>query len=901
MIRELFLQDLSLWSCVWQSTLLVMIGLVGSFLLRRRPSRAFQVLLLAMIAAVAVPAMSVLVKHFELGAFVAKPIALQPISMDLYSAVLFESPKAITESQPNAEGRLDVALVEGGSANIYIPWRPILLFGWLTATLALLGRLFFAFINGVRMIRRSQPDVRKHIQQALDRAKSQLGIKNNLQIRASGEIYSPMIWCWSRKAVLLIPCDLNNNVDWVGVICHELAHYMRRDHICGLMAELTSCILCWNPLSWLAKKRLIRLGEQACDDWVVAGGQPIENYARSLLNFKPQKQVAFVPAVVHSRKGVAARVRRILQDSRVDPRTGVRWALVVSLITTCSAAAVAFAQTRPAHPTTAIAPETKSTNSVLQAAAAGDINQVKTLLSQGVDINVKDDGGLTPLHHAIKEGHMELARFLIDHGADLEAKERKWDYTPLLYAVQFGNTEIVEVLVNKGVDVNYTPKMDYSPLINVIWGKDECRYNMAKLLVDHGASFDVKAQDGWTAFAYAAWDGCDDVIELFVAKGADISTFHMAACMGDLDRVKDFVEHGAHIDAKDEVGWTPIFWAVCMRRSEVIQYLIAQGANVNLRIGQTTALHRAALAGTKDIVQLLITQGADVNARDKRGNTPLHEAFNKKEIADLLIRKGADVNVRNSLGRTPLWIAARRGHIEIVRILIANGADVNAKDRDDKTPLDQAVMEGEWSILALLVANGAEAEISSIHVVAAIGNVAKVKAFLENAVDGNARNSQNMTPLHAASANGHKEVVELLISRNADVNVKDIDDGTPLHFASGAGHKDVAELLIAKGADVNAKYGDGETPLHWAAWEGDKDVAELLISKGAGVNTKTKEGRTALHEAATQGHRSIVELLIGKNADINTKDNQGQTALQLAKENGHSEIFELLRKHGAKE
>ena len=83
MISELFLQDLSLWSCVWQSTLLLMIGLAGSFLLRRRPARAFQVLFVAMMATVAVPVMSVLVKHFEIGAFVAEPVALKPVSMDL--------------------------------------------------------------------------------------------------------------------------------------------------------------------------------------------------------------------------------------------------------------------------------------------------------------------------------------------------------------------------------------------------------------------------------------------------------------------------------------------------------------------------------------------------------------------------------------------------------------------------------------------------------------------------------------------------------------------------------------------------------------------------------------------------------------------------------------------------
>ncbi len=71
MIRELFLSDFPLSSCVWQSTIFLVVGLVSSFILRHRSARAHQVLFLAMIAAVIVPIMSILVKHYELGLFVA--------------------------------------------------------------------------------------------------------------------------------------------------------------------------------------------------------------------------------------------------------------------------------------------------------------------------------------------------------------------------------------------------------------------------------------------------------------------------------------------------------------------------------------------------------------------------------------------------------------------------------------------------------------------------------------------------------------------------------------------------------------------------------------------------------------------------------------------------------------
>ena len=218
------------------------------------------------------------------------------------------------------------------------------------ATLVLLGRLLVAFVSGVCLLRRAQSRGCEQIQRAADFARARLGITKGLQVRSSKDVRSPVIWCWRPTPVLLVPGDLDYGVDWEGVICHELAHWRRWDHISGLIAELIVCILSWNPLLWWSKKRLVRLSEQACDDWVLAGGRPCEDYAQSLLNFKPQKQVAFVPAVVHSRKGLAGRVRRILKDNCGNPRVGVGWALAVNVVAVCLMGGVAFAQTRPAEP-----------------------------------------------------------------------------------------------------------------------------------------------------------------------------------------------------------------------------------------------------------------------------------------------------------------------------------------------------------------------------------------------------------------------------------------------------------------------------------------------------------------------------------------------------------------------
>ncbi|MHC4510458.1 MAG: ankyrin repeat domain-containing protein [Planctomycetota bacterium] len=237
---------------------------------------------------------------------------------------------------------------------------------------------------------------------------------------------------------------------------------------------------------------------------------------------------------------------------------------------------------------------------------------------------------------------------------------------------------------------------------------------------------------------------------------------------------------------------------------------------------------------------------------------------------------------------------------------------------------------------------------STIHQAADAGDLAKVKAFIEEGIDVNTK-VHGCTPLHCAARYGHKEVVELLIAKGADINAKDSRGRTPLYLAmyqdrketvkllaskSGdvslhtaayigdlqtveklidaganvdanekgvtallcaakAGQTAVAKLLIANGADVNA----GEwTPLQEAASH-SKAMVELLLAKGADVNT----GKwTPLHSAVS-GPYEIVELLISKGANVNARDGFGQTPLFYAQHQGRTKIVELLRKHGAKE
>jgi ankyrin repeat protein len=91
--------------------------------------------------------------------------------------------------------------------------------------------------------------------------------------------------------------------------------------------------------------------------------------------------------------------------------------------------------------------------SIWDAAEKGNIEAVKQNLTEGVDVNAKEQFGMTPLHYAARSGHKEIVELLIAEGADVNAKDGD-GFTPLHPAAYMGQKEIVELLIAKGADMN---------------------------------------------------------------------------------------------------------------------------------------------------------------------------------------------------------------------------------------------------------------------------------------------------------------------------------------------------------------------------------------------------------------------------------------------------------------
>ena len=255
-----------------------------------------------------------------------------------------------------------------------------------------------------------------------------------------------------------------------------------------------------------------------------------------------------------------------------------------------------------------------------------------------------------------------------------------------------------------------------------------------------------------------------------VARAGEI---HDAANAGDVEKVKALLRtNPGLVNAKDDVwGNTPLHRAAGQGNKDVVELLLSKGAQVDAKgnLGRTPLFAAAGSWGNKDVVELLLSRGAEVNAKDNSGRTPLFEAagsWNRKDVVELLLSKGAQVNAKDDWGETALFMASSK---DVAELFLARGLDVNAKGSYGRTPLHIAASAGRKDVVELLLSRGAEV----------------------NAKDTFYRR----TPLHEAAGGGHKDVVELLLSKGADVTANNIDGRSPLQVAEKNGKTDVADLL----------------------------------------------------------------------------------------------------------
>ena len=217
-------------------------------------------------------------------------------------------------------------------------------------------------------------------------------------------------------------------------------------------------------------------------------------------------------------------------------------------------------------------------------------------------------------------------------------------------------------------------------------------------------------------------------------------------------------------------------------------------------------LHIAAASGDVKKVQAILNSKVDIEVRNREGSTPLYVAAKRGHlnVVKLLAEKGADVNALGGVvGFTPLHQAAGFYHKEVVRYLLDHGAKVDSKNNLGQTPLTQVALQ-EWH-----------------------PDVEIARMLLDHKANIHYREGTGCPPVLCAAAVGNRNLVALLLDRGANVNDKNSYGLSPLYIAVAERHPAVVRLLIRKGADPKMTY-RGMVPLQKAFQTNQLELSEIL-------------------------------------------------------------------------
>jgi len=397
---------------------------------------------------------------------------------------------------------------------------------------------------------------------------------------------------------------------------------------------------------------------------------------------------------------------------------------------------------------------------------------------QDVDSRGFDDGS-TALHLASKKGYAEVARFLLDNGADGNARDKRKS-TPLHEASIGGHAEVVRVLMERVVDVTAENDDGFKPApLAVLFGRTE----VTRVFLEFGVDDDIS---GWPPLHRALFEGRTETARVLIKRGADIThkleddttPFQVAVLGGHVASIRVLLEHGLDLKAKDIEVDIPFRLACMGGHIEVVRLLLEHGADAKAQGDyRVTPLHIVALSGGVEAARLLLERGANVTACDEDGNTPLHFAAIKGhvELASLLLDCGADTTAQSNDGPTPLQVAEATGNVELTRLLLERGTDAKAQADDGRV---------------------------SIPITADQGYVEPSLLLPEPRAVMTAQTSNELTPSNVTAAEGHVEHTPSLSQPRLDATTHADDGQTPLRMAPQREHEDVGRALPDHGTET---------------------------------------------------------------------------------------------------
>ena len=324
---------------------------------------------------------------------------------------------------------------------------------------------------------------------------------------------------------------------------------------------------------------------------------------------------------------------------------------------------------------------------------------VRDLIFGGVDIHAASTeviySGYKAIHVAALHGHINVVQKLLDYSANVEETDAIAWRRPLHFAAGSRQTSMVKFLIEQGAQVDAKARNAVQPIHEASWSGS---IEILDALIEAGAAVDCSDWLGYQPLHWATLTpNQPDVIKYLSNKKADIN-------------------------AKTSEGLRAVT-LVSRADAANLGMLLALGAVTSYDDGTSPALITAVNLDCKVAVKLLLEHGVDPNCRSSDGSTALHalarlratslgESLNDKEICQLLLDHGANVHIKDKNGYQVLHCLASYdstftadcGAIEeLVKLVLDRGADPDATICQGSSPLYLAICHGNRLLSRLLI------------------------------------------------------------------------------------------------------------------------------------------------------------------------------------------------------
>ncbi|CAB0033404.1 unnamed protein product [Trichogramma brassicae] len=531
---------------------------------------------------------------------------------------------------------------------------------------------------------------------------------------------------------------------------------------------------------------------------------------------------------------------------------------------------------------------------------------------------------ITPIHHAARRKYYDVVRqlFKIYDRFEVNYTHPSSGLTHFHVACMSGCVDIVERFIESGHNANCLVQQTGDSLLHLALRNKQ--KEVIELLLKRGGDPNLANAKGETPLHITDRE------------------YYDAGCVNTLFEICDEIERSVKVDARDELGYSPLLLAVHSGNAQFVELLLNRGADPNAADKNgSTPLHFIGEGDIDDDVAEIFlrtnnrVRHLQLDPRNQFGCTPLHVALNhgRKSIVESLLRRGVDPNLADAQGLTPLHIICQRDvGDELAEIFlrvtdeVERRVQLDARNQFGNAPLHSALFRGKMNMVESLLKRGADLNLANpkgstaLHIVSnresnddSAETLLRMIDDFQLTVPADVLNQWGRTPLHLAASYRHVKFVKSLLSRGADPNLADTEGWTPLHIICKSHvDDDRAEIFlqtveeVGQRVQLDARNQFGSTPLHFALRRGKRNTVKSLLKRGANLNLANSMGSTCLHiisgkdlddDSAETYLRMIDDFQLAVQVDVPNKS--GYTPLNLSLYWCKKKTAEALLRRGA--